>query len=88
MNRRRPLVAAALVAVAVALAACGSDADDRTDAGHQPVRPVAPVSLTPSQVYYELTHPEPASSLDDGPPAGLRSPEITPFDVYYDATHP
>jgi hypothetical protein len=88
MNRGRPLAAAALVAVAAALAACGSDADDLTDAERRAAHPVAAVALTPSQVYYELTHPEPAGSIDEGEPAGLRSPELSPFDVYYDATHP
>lgn len=88
MNRRRPLVAAALVAVAAALAACGSDADDLTDAERQAAHPAAAIALTPSQVYYELTHPEPAGSIAEGEPAGLRSPELSPFEVYYDATHP
>lgn len=84
MNRRSSIVAG-LVAVA-ALAACGSDADDLSRNARPPV---TSVGLSPSQVYYELTHPEPSAPAEhDEHPSGLRSTPLSPFEVYYQLTHP
>lgn len=83
MNRPPAIIAAALVGAVFTFAACGSDANG--DVRQDDPSPVVP---SPSEVYYEQTHPEPLGAFGpeavrDGSPSGQAA-----YQVYYEQTHP
>jgi hypothetical protein len=87
MHRRLSRVFAFALAPAIlALSACGTD-----DTGDADRPPAVALSVSPSDTYYDLTHPDPAataSDVADDPPVGFSAPALTPFEVYYRQTHP
>jgi hypothetical protein len=80
MNHRRA-IAAMLVSAALAMSACGGNPDGSPNG--EPAAADRPAPVSPWQVYYDLTHPDPAPAAAVSRPA-----PVSPWQVYYDLTHP